>query len=71
MTVPEAAALLGLSRNAAYTIAARDGELAGIPVIRVGEKRLVIPRAPFEKLLGISPPVTARETPEHDTQQLP
>jgi len=50
--IPEAAALLGISRNAAYE-AARSGVLAGVPVLRVGPKRLVIPRAPFLKALGI------------------
>jgi len=52
--IPEAAALLGISRNAAYE-AARSGELAGVPVIRVGPKRLVIPRAPLMRALGLEP----------------
>jgi len=63
MTVPEAAELLGISRNAAYE-AARTGELAGVPVIRVGPKRLVIPRKPLEDLLGITPATT---TGDQDT----
>ena len=54
LTIPEVAALLGISRNAAYE-AARSGELAGVPVIRVGARRLVVPRRPLEQLLGISP----------------
>ena len=47
MTVEEAGRLLGISRNSAYE-AARRGEL---PAIRIG-KRLIVPRAALEKLLG-------------------
>jgi excisionase family DNA binding protein len=46
LSVPEAAKKLGISRNAAYE-AAQRGE---IPSIRVG-KRLLVPRAAFEKML--------------------
>ena len=46
MTVPEAAEMLGISRNHAYELA-RRGKL---PVIRLG-KRLIIPRTGFEKWL--------------------
>ena len=46
-TVPEAAALLGFSRNFGYELA-RRGE---IPVIRFG-KRMLVPKVPFEKMLG-------------------
>ena len=70
LTVAEAAALLGISRGAAYT-AARSGELAGVPVIRVGAKRLVIPRAPFEALLGITTPATTGSpTDNEDIEEL-
>jgi hypothetical protein len=44
--------MLGISRGAAYE-AARTGQIAGVNVIRIGH-RLVIPRAPLEKVLGIS-----------------
>jgi hypothetical protein len=54
ITVPEAAALLGIARNVAYQHARTTGQLAGIPVIRVGPRRLVVPRAPLEELLGIN-----------------
>lgn len=47
LTVPEAARMLGLSRNAAYA-AARKGEL---PCIKIGE-RYMVPRSALEKLLG-------------------
>jgi len=46
LTVEEAAAALGISRNLAYQ-AARDGH---IPVIRIG-RRLLVPRRALEKLL--------------------
>jgi excisionase family DNA binding protein len=45
LTVEQAAAALGISRNSAYQ-AVRDGE---IPAIRIG-KRLLIPRAAFERM---------------------
>ena len=46
LTVPQAAEILGISRNAAYEAVAR-GE---IPAIRFG-KRLVVPIAAFDRLL--------------------
>ena len=46
ITVPEAADMLGLSRNFAYELVNR-GEL---PVVKFG-KRLLIPRAALEKML--------------------
>lgn len=51
LTIPEAAELLGVGRNTAY-LEAQTGELAGVPVIRVG-RRLLIPRAPLLDLLGL------------------
>lgn len=52
LTVPEAARLLGVGRNLAYEIAARDGEIAGVPVIRVG-RRLLVPLARLLAVLGL------------------
>lgn len=52
VTVTEAAELLGISRNTAYE-EAKTGELAGVPVIRVG-RRLLIPRARLLDVLGIT-----------------
>ena len=52
LTMPEAAELLGVSRNTAYQLARRDGELAGVVVLRVG-RRLLIPRAPLLAVLGV------------------
>ena len=46
VTVPEAAALLGISRNFAYQLV-REGKL---PSIRFG-KRILIPRVALEKML--------------------
>jgi excisionase family DNA binding protein len=48
MTVPEAARVLGIGRDAAYRAAAR-GEL---PTLRVG-RRILVPVAALERLLGI------------------
>ncbi len=50
LSVPEAAKMLGLSRNGGYLAAAR-GE---IPTIRIGS-RLLVPRAALERLLEIEP----------------
>lgn len=49
-TVPEAAQLLGLSRNFGYELA-KTGQ---IPILRFG-KRMLVPKAIFDKMLGISP----------------
>lgn len=52
VTVPEAAAMLGISRNFAYQLV-REGK---IPSIRFG-KRILIPRVALEKMLEKSVPV--------------
>jgi hypothetical protein len=45
--------LVGLSRTATYS-AASDGELIpGVPVIRVGRRKLVVPTAALERALGL------------------
>ena len=49
LTVKEAAAMLGISRNLAYELA-RRGELPG--VIKLGEKRLVVSRQALGELLA-------------------
>lgn len=48
VTVRQAAAMLGISKNLAYDLA-RRGELPG--VIKLGKKRLVVSRTQLEKLL--------------------
>lgn len=47
ISIPEAAALLGISRNLAYEMA-RQRQL---PVVRFG-RRLLVPRAALEKMLS-------------------
>lgn len=47
ITVPEAAAMLGVSRNFAYELVKRHE----LPARRFG-KRLLIPRAALERMLG-------------------
>jgi excisionase family DNA binding protein len=48
-TVPEAAQLLGFSRNFGYELA-RTGQ---IPILRFG-KRMLVPKAAFDRMLGVS-----------------
>ena len=47
ITVPEAAAMLGLSRNFAYELVKQKQ----LPVVKFG-KRILIPRAALEKMLS-------------------
>ncbi len=49
-TVPEAAELLGFSRNFGYELA-RTGQ---IPIVRFG-KRMLVPKSAFNKMLGVLP----------------
>jgi len=48
ISVKEAAAMLGVSKNLAYDLA-RRGKLPG--AIRLGAKRVIISRAQFERFL--------------------
>ena len=50
MTIPEVARALGISRGLAYELAKRD-ELP-VNIIRLGEKRMVVPRQALENLLS-------------------
>jgi len=50
LTVSEVAKRLGISRNLAYELAARD-ELP-VPVIRLG-RRILVPREPLLEALGV------------------
>lgn len=45
--IPEIAKMLGISRPAAYDLAASEG----FPAIRIGERRIVVPCDQFEKWL--------------------
>lgn len=49
ITVEEAARRLGINRNSAYE-GVKRGE---IPVVRIG-RRLLVPLAPFERMLGLT-----------------
>jgi len=60
LTVSEAARLLGIGRNLAYETAARDGEIAGVPVLRIG-RRLLIPLARLLEVLGLDHDSTRSE----------
>ena len=51
LKIPEVASLLDVSRNTAYE-QAKTGEICGSPVLKVG-RRLVVPKAPLMKALGI------------------
>lgn len=48
LSIPEAAARLGISRDLAYSLAKR-GELPG--AIRLGKKRVVVSRVQLERFL--------------------
>lgn len=48
LTVPQAARILGIGLNVAYD-AARKGQ---IPTLRMGKRRLVVPRHKLEAILG-------------------
>lgn len=55
-TVEETAQALGISRGLAYEMV-REGTL---PSLRLGERRIVVPRAALDSLLAISPKLAAR-----------
>ena len=47
LSVTEAARLLGVSRNTAYEMV----RLGQLPIIKCGQRRLLVPRAAFAKML--------------------
>ena len=47
ISIPEAAKLLGISRNTGYEMA----RLGQLPTIRCGRRRLVVPKAALLKML--------------------
>ena len=57
-TVEEAATALGISRGLAYAMV-REGRL---PALRLGQRRLIIPRAALEGLLDLAPKLSASDT---------
>lgn len=48
LTIPEVARLLGISRNLAYDLA-NQGK---IPVLRLSQRRLVVPRDALQRMLA-------------------
>ena len=60
--VAEFAKLLGVSRAFAYE-QAKTGAIAGVPVIVVG-RRLLVPRAPADRLLAGEPATAAGALPD-------
>jgi excisionase family DNA binding protein len=58
-TVEEAAKALGISRGLAYQMV-REGRL---PALRLGQRRLIIPRAALEDLLDVAARPAASEAP--------
>lgn len=50
LTVEEASYKIGVSRWLAYQEVARTGQLAGVPVLKIG-RRLLIPRRALERVL--------------------
>lgn len=50
LTVEEAAAVLGISRTLAYSLARQFlTTRAGLPCVRLGSRRIVVPRAALER----------------------
>ena len=50
MTIPEVAKVLGISRGLAYELAKRDA--LPVKVLRLGNRRMVVPRRALEALLS-------------------
>jgi len=48
LTIPEVARLLGISRNLAYELANQHK----IPVLRLSQRRLVVPRDALQRMLA-------------------
>ena len=49
-SVREVASLLGISSSLAYELARKDG--LPVPVLRIGENRMVVPSAAVDELLA-------------------
>ncbi len=52
MNIPEVAKALGISRGNCYSLA-RQGKLP-VPVIKLGERRMVVSRRALEHLLSVN-----------------
>lgn len=53
LDVPEAALLLGISKPHCYQVIAETGTLAGLSIIKIGN-RIKIPVGPLRALLGVT-----------------
>lgn len=53
LDAPEAALLLGISKPHCYQVIAETGTLAGLPIIKIGN-RIKIPVGPLRALLGVA-----------------
>ena len=53
LDAPEAALLLGISKPHCYQVIAESGTLAGLPIIKIGN-RIKIPVGPLRALLGVT-----------------
>ena len=53
LDAPEAALLLGISKPHCYQVIAETGTLAGLPIIKIGN-RIKIPVGPLRVLLGVT-----------------
>jgi predicted DNA-binding transcriptional regulator AlpA len=53
LDAPEAALLLGISKPHCYQVIAETGSLAGLPIIKIGN-RIKIPVGPLRALLGVT-----------------
>ena len=67
ISVPEAAKLLGVSRNTAYEMV----KLGQLPTIRCGLRRLLVPRVAFIKMLEEGGKYHDQEKEEQITRQTP
>ena len=47
--------MIGISKTVAYEEIRQTGQLVGVPVLRVGRRRLLIPTAPLRQALGLKP----------------
>ena len=53
LDAPEAALLLGISKPHCYQVIAETGSLAGLPIIKIGN-RIKVPVGPLRALLGLT-----------------
>ena len=65
-TIEETAVVLGIGRSACYDLAKRD-ELP-VPVIRIGARRIVVPKPALDRLLAGQSPEPSAQLREMSTQ---